>query len=275
MITKTIDDKEKVLKDRLTELGGAVVAFSGGVDSTYLLSVAASILPPGNLLAVTAASETYPQREQDAACELARSIGAAHRVIESRELAIPGFAENSLDRCFYCKQELFGLLLEIAEKENIPAVLDGANHDDLSDYRPGSKAARKLGVISPLQDAGLTKDEIRLLSKRRGLSTWDKPSMACLSSRFPFGDAITDEKLKMVGAGEEFLFSLGLKQVRLRHHGSVARLEIDPAEFSFLLQKRETITRHLHSLGYKHIALDLDGYRTGSMNQGKTLDPRG
>ncbi|PWB60905.1 MAG: TIGR00268 family protein, partial [Deltaproteobacteria bacterium] len=210
--------------------GGCVIGFSGGVDSTFLYAIAAEVMGE-RVLAVTATSETYPSRELREARELAAGIGGRHRVIVSEELDIPGFSENPTDRCYHCKKELFSKLRAIAGEEGLPHVLDGSNVDDLGDFRPGRNAARELSVRSPLIEAGLSKNDIRELSRDMGLSTWDKPAFACLSSRFPYGVPITRETLTRVGRAEEALRGLGFRVVRVRHHGDVARLELGPEEF--------------------------------------------
>lgn len=259
--------KGKKLEAILKDLEGAVIAFSGGVDSTYLLKKAVDVLGANRVLAVTAASETYPGRELDEAKKLACDIGARHRVIHTSELAIKNFSKNPPNRCYYCKKELFGTLTKIAREEDLVWVLDGSNFDDLKDHRPGSQAALELGVRSPLKEAGMTKNEIRKSSKLLGLSTWSKPAFACLSSRFPYGQEITAEKLGQVATAEDFLSELGFTQFRVRHHGSVARIEVLPAERKKALQHSEAICRAFREAGFKYAALDLLGYRQGSMNE--------
>jgi uncharacterized protein len=262
-----LQGKKKKLYAIIRDMGGCVVGFSGGVDSTLLFAVAAELL--GNrALAVTATSETYPERELAEASEFARRIGARHRVVESEELDIPGFAENPKNRCYYCKSELFTKLRKVAEEEGLPYVLDGSNLDDRGDYRPGKQAACELNVRSPLDEAGLSKDDIRALSKEMDLPTWDKPSFACLSSRFPYGTSITREKVSQVGRAEESLRDLGLRTIRVRHHGDMARIELGPAEFERVVNGlKDEVIRLVKSTGYTYVALDLQGYRTGSMNE--------
>ena len=257
----------KRLQRILSGLERVLVAFSGGVDSTLLLKVASDVLGP-NVLAVIAGSETYPGKEVEAARRLARKLGVRHRYIHTCELKNPKFTSNSPERCYHCKRELFGRLREIAQKEKIPYVLDGANHDDRLDYRPGGRAGAELGIRSPLREAKLTKDEIRALSKFFGLPTWDKPSMACLASRFPYGTRIEKKGLGQVGQAEDLLRELGFGQLRVRHHGTIARVEVEPKDFPRLIRSgtRTKIVRGLKKLGYLYVAFDLEGYRTGSLN---------
>lgn len=256
------------LREVLSSLEAICIAYSGGVDSTFLLRVSKDVLGE-NVLAVTATSPTYPHRELKEAIESAQKIGVRHLLISSNELDIPGFSENTTNRCYYCKHDLFQKLKAEAEKCGIKAIADGSNYDDTKDYRPGRKAAKELGVRSPLCEAGLTKNEIRYLSKELGLNTWNKPSLACLSSRIPYHEKITEEKLKQVEKAEGILRDMGFTQFRVRHHNDIARLEFIPEEMSLLknAEIRLSIDSALKSLGFKYVTVDLKGYRTGSMNE--------
>jgi uncharacterized protein len=245
----------------------AVVAFSGGVDSTFLLKVCADLLGD-RVLAVTARSETFPARELAEARSLAGQIDVKHIIIDSNELDVPGFADNPPNRCFLCKSELFSKVEVIAAEHQFKWVFDGSNLDDTRDYRPGREAARRFEVRSPLIEAELRKRDIRVLSKKLGLPTWDKPSFACLSSRFPYHSRITRPALKCIEDAEDYLWSLGMRVFRVRHHDTLARLELGDQEMTLLRENRLTdpIVRYFKSLGYKYVALDMEGYRSGSMN---------
>ncbi len=263
----TLQKKQRALEQILRDMGGCVIGFSGGVDSTLLLAVACSVLGE-RALAVTATSETYPERELREAKALALQLGGRHRIIVSEELDIPGFTQNPVDRCYHCKKELFSKLCAIAAEEGISVVVDGSNLDDRGDYRPGKLALAELGVRSPLVEAGFTKGDIRDLSRERGLPTWDKPAFACLSSRFPYGTEITRERVSQVGRAEESLRELGLRVLRVRHHGDVARIELGEEEFRMAVHElRNEVIARVKNAGYAYVALDLQGYRTGAMNE--------
>ena len=262
------DEKRAKLASILKEMGSVLVAFSGGVDSSFLLAAAVDALGE-KVVAATARSELYPQSELEQACDIAEKLGARHIVFASDELDAPGFADNPPDRCYFCKGELFSKLREIAAKEDISWVVHAAQVDDLSDHRPGFRAADELGVRAPLIEAGLTKDDIRAISKQWGLETWDKPAMACLASRFPYGDRITADKLHQVAAAEQTLRGMGFRQFRVRHHGQVARIELPIAQLPKLLEesRRAQVVGDFRALGFVYVALDLAGYRSGSMNE--------
>lgn len=264
----TPEIKFSMLKEALSALKSLCIAYSGGVDSTFLLKAAHDVLN-GGVLAVTAASPTYPQSELDEAVKLASEIGARHIVISSNELDIEGFSNNTTDRCYFCKNDLFQKIRLEAERHGIPNIADGSNYDDRKDYRPGRKAAREMGVLSPLVEAGLTKEDIRYLSKMLELSTWNKPSLACLSSRIPYSEEITEEKLRRIENAEAFLRGLGFTQLRVRHHDGMARIELVPDEMLMLRSRelRSSIHSFFKSLGFTYVAVDIMGYRTGSMNE--------
>ncbi|NPV09270.1 MAG: ATP-dependent sacrificial sulfur transferase LarE [Anaerolineae bacterium] len=260
--------KQERLLSLLQATGGVVVAYSGGVDSTYLLAASLRALGREGVLAVTAQSETYPASELQEARELASRLGARHRIILTDELTDERFRRNPPDRCFFCKTHLFEELWQVAREEGLPQVIYGATVDDLGDHRPGMRAAQELGARAPLIEAGLTKIEVRMLSRDLGLPTWDKPAMACLASRFPYHSSITGEGLRQVEQAEDLLRrKIGLRQVRVRHHGDVARLEVEPADFGRLIEQRHSVVQGLKQLGYRYVALDLQGFRSGSMNE--------
>ncbi|WP_286905492.1 ATP-dependent sacrificial sulfur transferase LarE [Clostridium sp. UBA1652] len=263
-----LDEKLELLKDIIRKKGSAAVAFSGGVDSTFLIKVAKEVLGD-KLIAVTATSSTYPERELNEAIKYAKDFGVKHIIISSEELDIEGFASNPKNRCYYCKKELFTKVKEVALENGVEYVFDGSNLDDNGDYRPGMQAAKELLVVSPLKEAGLTKKDIRDLSKEHGLATWNKPAFACLSSRFPYGNKITLPKLKMIDKAEQFLLDMGIKQVRVRHHGEIARIEVAPEEREkfFNIEFMDKISSKFKEIGFIYTTLDIAGYRTGSMNE--------
>jgi len=253
------------LKNILGEITGAVVAFSGGVDSTLLTILAHKVLGD-RMLAVTAVSPTYPEEQLEEAREIAARYGFALKIIQTDEFEEPDFIANPPDRCYYCKSALFRELRRIADSQGFSTLMDGANLDDLGDHRPGHRAAHEYGVRSPLQEAELTKADIRIISHDLDLPTWNKPAYACLASRIPYGRQITREALSRIDLAERFLKSLGLREVRVRDHHPVARVEVNPAELNLAWLERAMIARELHAIGFPYVTLDLDGFRSGSMN---------
>ena len=265
-----LHEKTQRLENYLKELGGVAVAFSSGVDSTFLLKTAHDVLGE-RAIAVTARSCSFPARELNEARAFCEAQKIEHIIVDSEELSIEGFAQNPKNRCYLCKRELFSKIINIAKEHGISYIAEGSNTDDNGDYRPGLTAVAELGVKSPLREAELSKAEIRELSKEMGLPTWDKQSFACLSSRFVYGETITEEKLSMVDKAEQKLLDLGFHQVRVRIHGNIARIEIDRSQLAEIVKPEiaQPLAEYLHELGFLYVSLDLDGYKTGSMN--KTL----
>lgn len=258
------------LREIVRGLGSTLVAFSAGVDSTLLLRVCVDELGPERAVAVTAVSESYPTHELAQAKRLARDVGARLILVDTHELEDENYASNPTNRCFYCKQELFTTIFPIAEREGLSTVVYGANLDDTGDYRPGMQAAKLLGARAPLLEAEMGKPEIRAVSRALGLETWDKPAFACLSSRIPYGERVTEEKLQQIDRAEIALVAEGFRQVRVRHHGEIARIEVPPADLPhfFADDRNERITRALKDIGFRYVTLDLQGYRSGSLNEG-------
>lgn len=265
-IEPSLQIKYDELKKYLSSLNSVAVAYSSGVDSTFLLKTTVDTLPRDNVLALTAKSHSFPKRELNESIEFCKSENIRQIVFESDELSIDGFSNNPPDRCYICKKELFSKIKGIADENNINAVVEGSNADDINDYRPGMRAVSELEILSPLKKVGLTKDEIRALSKQLGLKTWNKQPFACLSSRFVYGEKITVQKLDMIDKSEQLLLDLGFKQVRVRIHNDVARIEVLPNETERVMQFKDTINSKLKEYGFRYVTLDLGGYRTGSMN---------
>lgn len=264
----TPHEKLDQLKTNLSSLNGIVVAFSGGVDSTFLLRVAYDVLGD-RAVAVTARSSTYPEREYRESVAFVEQLGARQITITSEELEIKGFSKNPINRCYYCKKELFLKILDIAKELGISTIADGSNVDDTGDYRPGMLALKELGIISPLKAAGMTKEDIRILSREMNLPSWDKPAFACLASRFPYGQEITKEKLNRIDQAEQFLLDRGFRQVRVRCHEDVARIEVPAEDRARLLDLAlaQSVYDAFKRIGFSYVSVDLLGYRMGSMNE--------
>jgi len=269
-----LDEKEERLRETLRGLGSVLVAYSGGTDSSYLAWVATHELG-SRALAVTADSPSYPERHRRFAIDQATRFGFNHLIVRTAEMERPEYRANPENRCYYCKQELFGLLSGIARQRGFAAVADGNNADDRGDYRPGRQAAREFGVRSPLDEAGLDKGDIRELARRAGLPVWDEPASACLSSRIPYNSPVTDEKLRMIEQAETVLVELGFRVCRVRHHGDIARVELAPDQLTRAASPEvgPLIARELKAIGFRYVTLDLQGYRTGSLNEGIRLEP--
>ncbi|MDP3143559.1 MAG: ATP-dependent sacrificial sulfur transferase LarE [Candidatus Omnitrophota bacterium] len=265
-MNKILSRKLNRLRNILSRMKSVLIAYSGGVDSTLLLKVAKEVLED-KTLAVIASSATYPKKEMREAKKLAEKLKVRHLVIKTRELNDPRFVSNPVNRCYFCKKELFTKLKDIARKRNLKYVCDGSNLDDLKDFRPGTIAKKQLKIRSPLQEAKLTKADIRNISRELKLATWDKPSLACLASRLPYKTRISPSVLKRIDAAENYLRALGLVQVRVRHHGNLARIEVEKDSLGRVLKLIKKIIKKFKGLGYTYITLDLQGYRTGSMNE--------
>ena len=273
-MTEELNKKYEMLKEYFKQLGSVAIAFSSGVDSTFMLKVAHDVLGD-KAVAVTARSHSFPAREKNEAANFCKKEGIEHIFIDSEELNIPGFKQNPKNRCYLCKHELFEEIIEVAKQHSLTYVCEGSNLDDNGDYRPGLQAIAELGVKSPLRECNLWKSEIRAISKELGLSTWKKQSFACLASRFVYGETISIEKLDMVDKAEQLLIDMGFEQVRVRIHsfgngetsGTIARIEVNPDEITKLVQNREAIVSEFKKIGFNYVSMDLQGYRTGSMNE--------
>lgn len=264
-----IDTKIELLKNTISNYKKVIIAYSGGVDSSLLVKICADTLGNSNVIAVTGISQTYTEGEKKIAQNITAMLGVEHILLQTDELSNDDFANNPKDRCYHCKKELYGKIIDIAGSRKINTILDATNADDLKDYRPGRKAGEEFGVISPFVKIGINKSEIRELSRKYGLPTWDKPANPCLASRIPYGTRITNEILHRVEAGENIIKKIGISTVRLRHHGDIARIEVGLTDFPKFLSKeiRERVATEIKSLGYQWVSIDLEGYRTGSLNE--------
>jgi uncharacterized protein len=269
-----LERKAAALDARLAALGSVLIAYSGGIDSAFLAVAATKLLGP-RALCITADSPSYPDRHRNLAVGTARTFRLHHELIRTDEMSRPEYRSNPTNRCYYCKHELYTQLTAIARDRGVAAVADGSNADDRGDYRPGRQAAREFGVISPLDEAGLTKSEIRELARRAGMPTWDEPASACLSSRIPYHSEVTPEKLEMIEAAERVLRELGFRVFRVRHHETIARIELAREEMARALDPEvaASIDRQVRAVGYRHVTIDLRGYRQGSLNEGLQLRP--
>lgn len=267
MANIALQEKEELLRKSLRGLGSVLVAYSGGVDSTFLLKFAIDTLGPDRVAAVTAVSDTYKPEDLESAAAIAKRIGTRHVIVHSTEMDDPEYIANTPDRCYYCKKIRFGGLSGLLKELGIAHVVDGANMSDQGDYRPGERATKELGIRSPLREAGLYKNEIRELSKSLGLPNWDLPSQACLASRFPYGIALTPERLSLVYEAEKLIYGYGFGQARVRYHGDIARIEVPAEDILKLIDHRSEIVERLKSLGFTYVTLDLQGFRSGSLNE--------
>jgi uncharacterized protein len=258
--------KKANLEQRIARMGSALVAFSGGVDSSLLVHVAHSVLGE-RVLAVTSRSATHPAHEVEAASRIAESIGAEHMLLDTREMDDPDFMSNPPERCYTCKREMFSMMKDVASARGLENIIEGSNADDVSDHRPGRRAISELGIISPYLDVGMHKQEIRDLARKAGLPNADKPAMACLATRIPYGEPITEERLARVGRAERSLIDMGYTALRIRDHGTVARIEVRPADIPRVLDERDRIVDAVRAAGFSYVSLDLQGYRTGAMNE--------